>query len=421
MSTDTKAPTPATSTPQPDSVVYVERIGNVAYQLQEQQLDVFNDVTLWNDNPRLIPHLGGETGALDEAGLEASLAQTPGYSGLKKSVLDIGQLEPVYVWKGATMSKYLVFEGSTRVTILREISREENGTPKAGTHRRVRAKILPPNFPLDHRVILLARIHVRGSGVRTWGRYIEAKFIYDATEGRAGEGAVLSVSDLANYMGKSPSWVSRLRDAYKFALQYVEHIDAKDVNVHGQAAEYFSTLEEIIKSSGFGPKLKGGSEEAEKLRSEVFDMVSAGVFKEYRDARYMREFFEDAEKWAQLKSHEKDIAHRLANELKAGNSTAKARIHSLHDQIARTMTQEDESIGAPELEELHKCVDLMESKLAGDVGIFRMKARAFAQALTSASLEDLLSLTQDDFLTMKTGFEDLTDRLQKRASWWPKA
>jgi len=148
--------------------------------------------------------------------------------------------------------------------------------------------------------------------------------------------------------------------------------------------------------------------------------VSAGVFKEYRDARYMREFYEDAAKWALLKTHEKEVANRLANEIKAGNSTAKDRINRLHDQISRSMNQDDQSVGAAELEELQRCVDLMESKLAGDVGIFRMKARSFAQALTAASLADLLTLTQDDYVTMRTGFEDITDRLKKRASWWPK-
>ena len=68
------------STPPPDNIVYVERIGNVDYQLQEHQLDVFNEVTLWNDNPRLIPHLGEAAGVPDEAGLEKNLALTPGYT-----------------------------------------------------------------------------------------------------------------------------------------------------------------------------------------------------------------------------------------------------------------------------------------------------------------------------------------------------
>ena len=190
---------------------------------------------------------------------------------------DMGQMEPIYVWKRTDMKKYLVLEGSTRVTILRELSPAERGTPADGRHRKVRAKVLPATFPMDHRVILLARIHVRGSGVRSWGRYVEAKFIYDATTGTGGQGPTLSISDLASWMGKSPSWVSRLRDAYVFALQFVNHVDTADV--HKQAAEKFSVLEEIIKSSGFGPRLKGGAPDTEVLRGEVFDMVSAGVFK----------------------------------------------------------------------------------------------------------------------------------------------
>ncbi|HVU15517.1 MAG TPA: hypothetical protein VHD32_01220 [Candidatus Didemnitutus sp.] len=414
------AAAPAATPHAPQPVVWVERFGNTEYQLPEQQLDVFDDVTLWDSNPRLIPYLGGDAGVPGEAELQMNIAQTKGYNDLKKSVADSGQLEPIYVWKSSTMSKYLVFEGATRVTILRELALAERNTPNEGRHQRVRAKVLPPNFPLAHRVILLARIHVRGSGVRSWGRYIEAKFVHDATDGVNGGAAVLSVSELADHMGKSVSWVSRLRDAFKFARHFVDHIEATGVNVHAQAAEYFSTLEEISKSTGFGPRLKATTPEAEQLRGEVFDMVSNGVFKEYRDARYMREFHDDAEKWALLKTHEKDIAHRLANEIKAGNSTAKDRINRLHDQIDRAMSQGDPSVGATELEELQRCVDLMESKLGGDVGIFRLKTLAFAKALEGASLTDLLTLTQEDYSKMKLGFEDLSDRLSKRAAWWPK-
>ena len=422
MSTE-KKPTQAkaAATPQPENVVYVERIGDREYRLPEETFDIFDDVTLWSENPRLIPHLDDAIsthGAHDEASLEQFLAGSSGYGALKKSIEDMGQMEAIYVWKRSDMKKYLVLEGSTRVTILRELSRAEKGTAADGSHRKVFAKVLPATFPVEHRVILLARIHVRGTGVRSWGRYVEAKFIYDATTGSNGQGPTLSISELANWMGKSASWVSRLRDAYTFALQFVTHIDSADV--HRQAADNFSVLEEIIKSSGFGPRLKGGSPEAEKLRGEVFEMVSRNVFQEYRDARYMKEFYEDAEKWALLKTLEKGIAHRLANELKVGTSTAKSRINNLHDQIARAMATDEQSIGEAELEELNRCVKLVESRLSGDVGVFRLKARSFAQALADASLNDLLTLTHEDHRMLVAGFNDLEDRLKKRAPWWPK-
>src|SRR5439155_314656 len=156
-----------------------------------------------------------------------------------------------------------------------------------------------------------------GTGVRSWGRFIEARFVYETVVGKDGQKPVMSVSDLASYMGKSASWVSRLKDAYQFAKKFVEHIDSPDADK--LAVEHFSTLEEIAKCRDIGPKLKDYDNDTfHELRADVFDMVRKDVFKEYRDARFMREFHDDPEKWAQLKQGEKHIANKLASELKAG-------------------------------------------------------------------------------------------------------
>ena len=74
------------------------------------------------------------------------------------------------------------------------------------------------------RAILLARIHVRGSGVRSWGRYVEAKFIHDVVVGRNGP-PLMNITQMAQFMEKSVSWVQRLRDAYAFAQAFTDHID----------------------------------------------------------------------------------------------------------------------------------------------------------------------------------------------------
>ena len=66
--------------------------------------------------------------------------------------------------------KFWVLEGATRVTIIRDIARRKAGTPNEAKSRIVRAKVLPADFGELERVILLARIHVRGTGVRSWGR-----------------------------------------------------------------------------------------------------------------------------------------------------------------------------------------------------------------------------------------------------------
>lgn len=211
----------------PKPKMWREKIGKRELELEEARLDVFDEVRLWDENPRLLPHLGGEN-VHSDVDLEASLTQSKGYDVLHKSIRDHGQMEPVYVWRKSPESKFLVLEGATRVTILRDLARKAKGAADPDQYRYVRAKILPQDFSVADRVILLARIHVRGSGVRSWGRYVEAKFIHDCVVSANGKPPVMSVTELASYMGKSLSWVTRLRDAYTFAGKFVEYLDSPD-------------------------------------------------------------------------------------------------------------------------------------------------------------------------------------------------
>jgi hypothetical protein len=397
---------------EPKPRYFLERIGDVEYRLEETKLDVFDEVTLWDGNPRLLPWIA-EKQPESEDDLEAYVQRSPGYEGLRKSLADVGQLEHIYVWKADNAPKYIALEGSTRVTVLRELSRKDPGDSR---YRLVKAKVLPAEFPDEHRVILLARIHVRGSGVRSWGRYIEAKFIYMNTTPQNGQRALMTVTDMARWMGKSVSWVSRLRDAFEFANEYVEHLDSEDA--HGRTVEHFSILEEIIKSSGFGWRLKDGTPDADKLRAEVFDMVAHDVFKEYRDARFMKEYFEDPEKWSRLKSHEKHIANELAHELKAtGPSSLKGRIAALPAQIERTLDKDPEALDADDLTELKRCASLLASRVAGDVGPFRLYLQDFIKALFNVSLDDVKKVTPEEYQQLRDGLDDFVARLKKYASW----
>jgi hypothetical protein len=394
----------------PDPIYVMEKIGDTEYKLEVQYLDVFDNVTLWNDNPRLVPFATAND-LHNEEEIEANLRATPGYDGLKRSIDDVGQMDAVYVWKNSDMKKYRVLEGATRVTILRELSRVK---PDKSILRKVKAKILPPEFPEEHIAVLLARIHVRGSGVRSWGRYVEAKFIFENTESRNGQRPLTTVADLSRWLGKSPSWISRLRDAYKFAQQYVDHVDGDDAKRH--AYDKFSTLEEISKCANFGTRVKADDETGAALRAEVFDMVTHDVFAEYRDARFMKEFHDDPEKWELLKGHEKGVAHRLATELKVGQTSARARIHGLQPQIERALKANSDSLGLEDLEELEKCVDLLGSHVARDVGAFRLRLQSFIQAINETSLSDLSGVTPEEIATLDAGIADMKFRLSKRVA-----
>jgi len=400
----------------PKAKVFRERIGDHEYELREEKLDVFDDVVLWDGNPRLLAYLAEASGIQSEEDLETHVKRTKGYDQLARSIADIGQMEPIYAWKREDQSKYVILEGATRATILRELARKHTGKPDEARFRVLKAKILPPEFSEEERVILLAKIHVRGTGVRSWGRHIEARFIHDVVEGKDGHKPAMSVTELARYMGKSVSWVSRLKDAYKFAKKYVEHLDSPDAE--RSAVEQFSTLEEIAKCKDIGPKLRDYDNAVhDGLRADVFDMVRKEVFQEYRDARWMKEFHDDPEKWALLKEGEKHVANRLATELKAGSTTLKTRVEALAGQLERALERDHEAINEDDVESLRKAVKVAESFLNPGVEKFRLDLRAFTNALESASLAEIKAVQREEIERFDEALDDFRTRLEKHKGW----
>jgi hypothetical protein len=344
--------------------------------------------------------------------MEAGLQQSKGYNNLKTSIADVGQLESIYVWRANEDAKYLVLEGATRATILRELARKNPDDPR---FQRIKVKILPSHFTEEDQIVLLAQIHVRGSGVRSWTRYIEAKFIFDATNDENGASPTITMANLARQLGRSQSWVGRLRDAYRFARLYVDHVDKPEKEGDKEAVERFSILEEISRCSGFGPRLKGESPEASQLRADVFDMVEKNVFKEYRDARFMKEFYDDPEKWEQLRTHEQNIAHTLANEIKSKTTSVKGKIGNLYKQVERALSSDPDSLNEDDLQELERCENLLASHIAADVGPFRLALQKFVKAIENVSLGEIKRVTNPEYSSLKQGFSYLEEQLMKHA------
>lgn len=390
------------ATPKPRS--YYEKIGDTKWEIQETELDVEKDVELWVSNPRLLPHLP-QGAIVSEVELEHALTQTPGYENLRRSILNLGQSEPIYVWRQEGAGRYLVLEGATRVTVLRDLMRKHESGHDAGKFRRVKVKILPPHFEERYQVILLARIHVRGSGVRAWGRYIESKFIHENVTERNGKMPLMTVSEMANYMEKSISWVGRLRDAYEFGRKFVDYVDD---GVQGEklGLKYFSTLEEISKAPKVGPMLRDYQNPAhDKLREEVFEMVRKGVFKEYRNARFLQDFYEDAEKWALLKTGEENIADKLAAEIKAGNNSVKAKISNLEQAIERSLQHDSNSFDEQDVEHLHNAASRINRVLHAELEPFRIELKSATKMLEKATMHDVKALTVGDLDEFKSALE----------------
>lgn len=398
----------------PEPKKWREKIGEREHELEETRLDVFDSVRLWAHNPRLRPVLSAE-GIHSDAELEAHLEGSKGYDVLHRSIRDHGQMEHVYVWRDNPKDKYLVLEGATRVTILRDLARKAKETPDADRYRYVKAKCLPADFSKEERVILLARIHVRGTGVRSWGRYVEAQFVHESVDASNGAVPLMTPSHLAEHMGKSVSWVTRLRDAYAFANKFVEYIDSPDAEE--MAVKHFSTLEEIAKSTGFGPTVRDDKNpDSEQLRADVFEMVRNNVFKEYRDARFMKQFHDDPEKWAQLKTHQENIASKLALEERKGTGNLAAKIAALPKQVQRALEQSPDVLDESAIDYLDRAARVIEERLAG-ASLFRMRFQAFTKGLSNATLADIKDLQEDEYREFAEALGDVKDRLRKHVPW----
>lgn len=402
--------------------IYYEKVGNSEWELREESLDVHEEVALWPDNPRLQTWLP-VTGVSSEPELEAALQRTNGYDALRKSIDDLGQMEPIYVWRPNAATKFLVLEGATRVSILRQLDRKyTTGHLKEGSFRRVRAKVLPPHFSDRERAVLLARIHVRGSGVRAWGRFIEAKFIYETVEGKNGQPPLMNQAQMAQYMEKSLAWVNRLKTAYEFSLHFMEHIDEEYIEgktLDQFTADNFSVLEEISKAKTIGSQLREYSNPAhDNLREEVFDMVRNEAFKEYRDARFLKDFHDDPDKWEQLKSGEKHIASRLAMEVKTNSSSPKTKISTIPQMIRRSIDRGETDFDEEDIEALQKAIDHISDQVHEGVRPFRVALKKMTRNLNEASLADVRELDGAELAEFNAAieyFNDLVERHGRRA------
>lgn len=381
------------SLPPSEERILYERIGSSEWEMREVKLDVHDQVALWDENPRL--QTAKMDGLSSEIELEAALRDSSGFDDLQRSIRDIGQMQSIYVKRTPT-GKYLVLEGNTRVTALRDLDRKHDSGKLAGAFSQVTAKIVPSNFGDREIVILLAGIHVRGSGVRDWKRYVQARFVYETVIGRPGKPPIMNQTQLAESMGKSLTFVNRLKDAYSFALKFVEHCDGEE-NPRKLAAEKFSVLEEISKARVLGPQLRDFDNQAhDSLRNDVFDMVQNDAFKEYRDARFIKDFHDDPDLWHQLKSGEPHIANKLAKQVEVKSASPKVKIAGLPQLIRRSFERGEAEFDDEDVAQLQQAIEIIEDRVHDGVHPYRLALKKATRTLNKASRADVLDLAASD-------------------------
>src|SRR5690606_18419598 len=134
----------------------------------------------------------------------------------------------------------------------------------------------------------------------------------------------------------------------------------------------------------------------DELRQDVFDMVRNDVFKEYRDARFLKEFYDDEDAWAQLKSGEKHVANKLAQQTQHKSSSPKAKIAGLPQLVRRAIERGEDGFDDEDIASLQQTIDLIEDKVHDGVHPYRLALKKATRTLNRASRAYVVDLQPSD-------------------------
>ena len=248
-----------------------------------------DEIRLWEKNPR-IKHLVAQKDSFpSEEDLVAAIekVQPHSYRNLQRDIEKFGQQEPVFVRTSSDqpVDSGTVIEGNTRVAILKDLQRRY---PEDKRFASVKVYLLPAPFSDRDLAVLTANYHVKGTLRNQWDRYQIGAFIHEEVEVLRN----FTQAELAEKIGKSPSWVSRHLTVYRFAVDYRDVIETEGLTP-GEAEEEtndrFSLLEEAWKVKKFRDQMDDDPE----ARETLFRWIHDRKFKDHRAIRPIYDLYND--------------------------------------------------------------------------------------------------------------------------------
>ncbi len=247
------------------------------------------EIRLWPDNPR-IKHLVAQFETWpDESDLMAVIERVArtAYRNLYRDIQKFGQQEAVFLRpeeSDGRVETATVIEGNTRVAILKDL---HSRFPKEGRYALVKAYLLPEDFDENDLAILMANYHVKGTLRNQWDRYQIGAFLYEHIEAKHH----FNQNEMAEHIGKSPSWVSRHLTVYRFAQAFKDELEGTYGLSPGHAEEEtnknFSKLEEAWKVKAFREETDRSPDALDTL----FRWVHEGKFRDHRAVRAIYEIY----------------------------------------------------------------------------------------------------------------------------------
>ena len=293
-----------------------------------------DEIKLWAENPRIAHIVARFDKAPTDEDLMAAIKESGKhiYADLRRDIEKFGQSVPVFVKplyrEGKKVESAIVYEGATRVAVLKELHKRD---PANGKFATVKAYMLPDNFSDKNLAILLANYHVKRALHRNpWDRYQIGSFLYREIEVEQR----FTGTEMAEQMGMSPGWVSRHLVIYRFALEYRDFLESEQgLSAHDaetQTAEKLSLLEEAWKVKAFRDRF----DDDDEAKPTLFKWVFEKKFTDHRKIRAIDEIYANEHIRSEVDSGGAAAGDDVANRM--GNA------HPLHEDLDRIIKRAKE-------------------------------------------------------------------------------
>jgi hypothetical protein len=248
------------------------------------------EIKLWDANPRIAHLTAGRGQVLGDEDLISLIedVQRSAFATLMRDIMRYGQQEPVFIRsldRGQQIEAAIVLEGNTRVSILKRLHKDFPDNPRYAT---VLCYLLPQGFSETDLAILMANYHVKGNLRNQWDRYQIGAFLHEHIVVKQH----FTQQEIAQQLSKSPSWVSQLLAAYRFALEYKDQLQGSyqvdEADAEADLNKKFSILEEAWKVKRFRDKLEDPHSDAKET---VFRWVHEGKFTDHRKIRKIDDIY----------------------------------------------------------------------------------------------------------------------------------
>ena len=207
-----------------------------------------NSILLDHENPRLsFKKIEQDIKKWSQSTLSEQIISSLTFHNLLTSIKENGIMDPIWVHDLGN-KEYLVIEGNMRVTALKYLLKNKIKSASGIDNTVVQAHIIAKNTSkLDiqiHKAVLQ-------TGKTPWGPFNEASHIYELFWKQK-----LSVSAIANMLGKSFSYIDNEIDNFKFYKEFIEFTKKKNLPLDPTKYSFFKDAPANVRQKLLNTKIQ---------------------------------------------------------------------------------------------------------------------------------------------------------------------